>query len=228
MLEAGRFNIERATNTRRWRAVDRNLIVLPLTQATDHCERVLDRLCATRLTRPPILEELEKFNSIIVVDQNVPGKDEHLRVQSLWFTKDNPLINLATVFPDLRPGVSHFQTLRGLLWPAQTKLKPELIIEDKNSLEAWLKAISPHRVWSLSNLLSPRKQAKTIEALIRPESRTHRLGIFGIGDIGSIVSAIIRSEDIASSAISDIFIGGSRQSEKIEAQVLELDHINIE
>lgn len=235
-------NMEELVQRPRYRAFGRNLILLPQSPSSQHCDRVLDRVAATSLERPPIPEELDQFDTLINVAPNKPASaspDEDLRVQSIYTSgAGHGLVGLATLFPEFQKGLEHFQTLTGLLFPSRVAWNNGVVEEDRRGnrlpegnqdlIEAWLGATEPKRVWSLTHLLSPRKQAKSLESLIYPDDRTHRLGIIGLGDIGTFVASMIRQKDRTATHINDIFIGGSRHSEKVTAQLLELQHINIE
>jgi len=227
MHENLKFNIEHEISSMRWFQVNDHLIVMPPNPPSDHSDRVLTRTGAAALDHAPSPSELDNYSSIIVLENGTSEPGDDLRVQSLWRGNSGGE-NMGALFPTLRPVINHFQTLQGLLYPSTVELSQERLSNRSPEVTEWLRAVTPQRVWCLSNLLSPRKQAKSLEALLRPETNTHRLGIWGIGDIGTIVASHIRELDIADSHISEIYIGGSRESKKVETQVMELRDINLE
>ncbi|MBM3282696.1 hypothetical protein FJY90_00445 [Candidatus Gottesmanbacteria bacterium] len=222
-----RVDFEQAVKSNRWIEAAGNLIVFPQDALIEPCSEVLDGFDARKLERPPTADEIDYYKSVIVIDGGIPKEDEDLRVQSLWLG-NGPWANVGIVFPDLRSNLTHFQTLQGVLYPKRVDFPKDLRANSQGEIESWLQALATRRVICLTHLLPDRRRAHTLEQLIRPDSLTHRLGIWGIGDIGRNVAVAIRSQDIADSGVSTLLIGGSRDDENVDALYEELQQINIE
>lgn len=225
------FCVEQSAGEKRWFVVeDRYLVVTPQKQEeqeVDYTGKVLSRLGAEMLERTPNPEEFSQFESIITTELSKPDFEEELKVRSFW-SSSLGWPNMGAIFPELREGLKRFETLEGVLYPSSLELDSEFRVKSSDILETWLRAIDGKQTWCLTRLLSSRKQAHFTEQLIRPETHTHRLGVYGLGDIGKYVASILRALDTSESGLNALYLGGTIAEGGVTGETEDVRQLHLE
>lgn len=169
------------------------------------------------MERPPNFYELDDYKGLISVDHN-SGMEDPLKVRAYWEAQ-NGVHALGALFPALRPEISGFEVLNGVLFPKTLNYAGNLSGE---LISPWLNALNNKKTWCLTRVLTPEEQRQNLDRLLFPKKGPYKVAIYGLGDIGSLVAQNLYVQDKTKSNIDSLLIA-SRNPQSVDALALELE-----